>query len=494
LENTDDFITATEISSIVKERVFSDAKARGHVQTPKYGELFGLGDYVFVPSLERKVEDTEARLAGLIKEKQRLEDLEKAAVKASNEQAQRRADLEKRAVLAKIKAEQLKKERLAEAEKNKQREEAERQRKQSELARKKQETESKLAALKEDVAAKRMTMGDTTLQSLSPTATIKQMQEIDDKIQKIKTDYRKELANAIRMVSKQVNDKFKEAVNAKKDEFESQAEFERRVESIRRDAGREQTDSFVRISKKIEDAYNKELAPFIEELKRLSGKEFTILAQGLTLKLGQYNAKFNTYPVTIKAKEPMGGVLVACTANIPIPRQEARIFKQHSENNILRPEVSGNFQSTGFFRVAQAYVIDDATNKKYDLFSSKFVDLGNGIIYDSRTKLLWVKDGNYFKKEMSWYNAIKACERLTIAGLSGWRLPTKTEMMGLVDKYYKPTINPVFDCVSSGYWSSTTYASDTRRAWRVNFGSGGVDSNYGKSSNSDYVRAVRGGQ
>jgi hypothetical protein len=399
LENTDDFITATEISAIVKEKVFSDARTKSHTQTPKYGELFGLGDYVFVPSLERKVEDTQTKLAGLQKEMQRLDNLEKAALKAKDETAQRQAELEKKAVLAKLKAEQLKQERLAAEKKRRAQEEAERLRKEQELARKKKETESKLAALKTEVEAKREAMGDSVLQALSPTATIKEMQEIDAKIKKIKEGYRKELANAINMVSKQVNEKFEEAVQAKKDEFESEADYKNRVERMKREAGHEQTKRFMEASKKIEDAYNKEVAPFIEALKKLSGQGFTLMAQDLILELHTYDAKFNTYPVTIKSKKPYGGVLIACNANIPIPKTEARIFKQHFENNILRPELSGNFQSTGFFRVAQAYVIDDASNKKYDLFSSKFVDVGNGIVYDSVTKLLWPKDASYLVKE-----------------------------------------------------------------------------------------------
>lgn len=432
LENTDDFITATEVATLVKEKVFLDARARGHIQTPKHGELFGLGDYVFVPSLERKVEDTQAKLAGLQKELQRLKDLEKAALKAKDEMAQRQAELEKNAVLAKLKAEQLKQERLAAEKKRREQEEAERLRKEQELARKKKETELKLAALKRDVEAKREAMGDTIVQALSPAATIKEMQEIDRRIKKIKEDYRKELTNALNMVSKQVNDKFEKAVQAKKDEFESEAEFKNRVERMKREVGQEQTKGFIEVSKKIEDAYNKEVAPFIEALKKLSGQEFTVTAQDLILELHEYDAKFNTYPVTIKSKKPYGGVLIACNANIPIPKTEARIFKQHFENNILRPELSGNFQSTGFFRVAEAYVIDDATNKKYDLFASKFVDLGNGIVYDSVTNLLWLKEANYYnrKKPCGYHeDYMKDIKRLNFGGLSGWRLPRKMDYL-----------------------------------------------------------------
>ena len=57
LKSADDYITAHEISTSVKEKVFSDARARGHKQTPTYGELFGLGDYVFVPSITKKAKN-----------------------------------------------------------------------------------------------------------------------------------------------------------------------------------------------------------------------------------------------------------------------------------------------------------------------------------------------------------------------------------------------------------------------------------------------------
>ncbi|MFH1673388.1 MAG: caspase family protein [Pseudomonadota bacterium] len=442
LENTDDFITATELSTMVKEKVFSDAGARGHTQTPKHGELFGMGDYVFVPSLERKVEDTQAKLAGLQEELQRLKALEEAALKAKDEMAQRQAELEKKAVLAKLKAEQLKGERLAAEKKRRKQEEAERLRKEQELASKKKETELKLAALKRDVEAKRNAMGDSVLHALSLAATIKEMQEIDTKIEKIKQDYRKELANAINMVSKQVNEKFEKAVQAKKDEFESEAEFKNRVERMKTEAGQEQTRGFIETSKKIEHAYNKEVSPFIEALKKLSGQEFTLTAQDLILELHTYDAKSSTYPVTIKSKKPYGGVLIACNANIPIPKTEARIFKQHFENNILRPEISGNFQSTKFFRVARAYVIDDGTNKKYDLFASRFVDLGNGIVYDIVTKLLWLKDANYFKDEMTWVDARRACKNLFIADLSGWRLPNRSEIKRMFTVYHNEEPHP----------------------------------------------------
>ncbi len=436
LENTDDFITATELSSLVKEKVYSDAGSRSHVQTPKYGELFGLGDYVFVPSLERKVEDTQTRLAALQAEKNRLEDLEKAAVAAKDEQARRMAELEKKALDAQLRAEQLKNERLAAEQKRREEEAAALRAYEENLARKKKESEVRLTALQKEVEVKRQAIGTTTLQSLSPEATIKEMKGIDAKIKEIKENYRRELASSISSISQQLNPKFEKIVNSGQDEFESKEEFAARVDRMKKEAGEEQTRLFVQASDKVESAYNNEVKPFIEELKKLSGKEFTLMAQDLILELGQYNAKFDTYPVTIKSKAPMDGVFVACSADLPIPREEARVFKQHFVNNILRPEISGNFQSIEFFRVAKAHVIDDATNKKYNLFISEFVDLGNGVVLDTQTKLLWSKNAQIAKFKNSRENCKatfhedlkKTMSETAISGLKGWRIPNHKEI------------------------------------------------------------------
>ncbi|TFG57828.1 MAG: caspase family protein, partial [Spirochaetales bacterium] len=48
LENTQDFITASALSEDITFKVFSDAKDRGHTQTPRHGSLSGLGNFVFL--------------------------------------------------------------------------------------------------------------------------------------------------------------------------------------------------------------------------------------------------------------------------------------------------------------------------------------------------------------------------------------------------------------------------------------------------------------
>ena len=68
------------------------------------------------------------------------------------------------------------------------------------------------------------------------------------------------------------------------------------------------------------------------------------------------------------------------------------------------------------------------------------------------------------------------------------RLPTIEELLSLID-YTKHGPASSEAITSNSYWSSTSYARDTRGAWVADFCSGGVY-NYVKDG-SGYVRCVR---
>lgn len=103
--------------------------------------------------------------------------------------------------------------------------------------------------------------------------------------------------------------------------------------------------------------------------------------------------------------------------------------------------------------------------------------------------LIW-QDGNEdIKKE--WKEAKEYCKNLNYAGYTDWRLPTKTELLSIVDyTRHSPAINKAFKNGKSGWcWSSTLGAWDSSRAWFVDFSLGYSDSF--SLSASSCVRCVR---
>ena len=159
--------------------------------------------------------------------------------------------------------------------------------------------------------------------------------------------------------------------------------------------------------------------------------------------------------------------------------------------------------------------------------SRSYTDLGSGMIQDNVTGLVWEQKTNMdgvadYSDPHDADNTYTWCDLNpdTNGGDAGtcggndtqvfidqlnsanygdhndWRLPTIKELATLIDLgHYNPTIDQVFAATtqSTGYWSSTSDASNANGALRVNFnvGIGGVGIN---KSSGHCVRAVRGGQ
>ncbi|MGC2062029.1 MAG: DUF1566 domain-containing protein [Thermodesulfovibrionales bacterium] len=138
--------------------------------------------------------------------------------------------------------------------------------------------------------------------------------------------------------------------------------------------------------------------------------------------------------------------------------------------------------------------------------SYTIIGAGSDMVLDNNTGLIWQRQDDGYA--YNWYQASgtvngtynpsggSVCGSLTLGGYSDWRLPSKKELITLVDYSISspgPTINWVFTGTQpSYYWSSTPYVYGLNSAWMVGFDFG-PPSGWGKS-NVDSVRCVRGGQ
>jgi hypothetical protein len=128
-----------------------------------------------------------------------------------------------------------------------------------------------------------------------------------------------------------------------------------------------------------------------------------------------------------------------------------------------------------------------------------YQDNGNGTVTDLNTGLMWQQgDSQNVGFGFTWQEAMDYCLALDLDGHTDWRLPTRHELVSLVDinsVWPNPYINTTYfpECHSIGYWTSSTYAyvDDLERAWYVYFPNGGLDVEM--KIGSWYVRCVRGG-
>ncbi len=134
---------------------------------------------------------------------------------------------------------------------------------------------------------------------------------------------------------------------------------------------------------------------------------------------------------------------------------------------------------------------------EYSINPMSYTDNANGTVTDNVTGLMWQKEDDNTTR--NWTDAGTYCDSSTLGGHTDWRLPTKKELITIVDYSIPdpgPTINTTYFPNTKNarpYWSSTTAAIGTTLAWSVYFGGGSV-SYYYKSLGAYYVRCVRGGQ
>jgi hypothetical protein len=113
------------------------------------------------------------------------------------------------------------------------------------------------------------------------------------------------------------------------------------------------------------------------------------------------------------------------------------------------------------------------------------------VVTDLRTGLMWQQADDGVKRD--WGYSSTYCENLVLGGNSDWRIPSRQELVSIVDYgRYSPSINPTFSCQSTYYWSGSTL-SDVPGGyfWVVSFGNGHTMNQ--QQANSLYVRCVRGG-
>ena len=104
-------------------------------------------------------------------------------------------------------------------------------------------------------------------------------------------------------------------------------------------------------------------------------------------------------------------------------------------------------------------------------------------------KLMWQDEKQSF--EGTWEQAQEYCKTLSLAGYKDWRLPTRMELLSIVDKSRNDSaLNMAFKYIAANYWSQTkrAYATQSDEPWILSLKYFPINIGLGRSS---FVRCVR---
>jgi hypothetical protein len=123
--------------------------------------------------------------------------------------------------------------------------------------------------------------------------------------------------------------------------------------------------------------------------------------------------------------------------------------------------------------------------------AQSYKDNSDGTVTDNGTGLMWQKSFST-NKIGTWASAAAYCAGLSLASHNDWRLPSRIELVSILDIDQYPTINPIFTSTPPAYfWSSTSVTDQpaTWGVWGLSFESGTTI--LGATVWDAYVRCVR---
>lgn len=119
--------------------------------------------------------------------------------------------------------------------------------------------------------------------------------------------------------------------------------------------------------------------------------------------------------------------------------------------------------------------------------SSRFKCVMEGkAVFDKQTGLTWARNANIFEKAVPYEEAVKLCQNVEIGGEKGWRLPTRDELIILLDTSHgspalpegHPFTNVLVNLGNCDYWTCSECEGDSKSAWMVHMPSGKVMDSY----------------
>ena len=334
LSSVEDFISARELGLELQKKVYGDAAARGHEQRPLVGEIYGTGDFVFVPDVTKTRAKAEEEVKKVEAELRRLERLKKMAAKREDEARLRELERERLLKEAALKQARLREEALRREEELRKKAEEEARRNLEEQKRREKERLERLAYLKKRAKMLRLEIGSPE-KALGLKEAADEVKRINKAIARLEADFEKELQAQLGPVRDYYQPKIREARNIPPRDtmFETEEDYRNRVKKAESEAKRLSAE----LAKKEEAIRERLMAelmaqkqPLLEQRKKITSQEFPLGASELKMKLVRYNPKDEKYFVTIQPRSKNAG-WTAYGADIMVPKKKAKVYWENPD-------------------------------------------------------------------------------------------------------------------------------------------------------------------
>ena len=492
LENVEDYITARELGQYLKKQVYADAAARGHTQRPVDGEIYGTGDFVFVPDMEKKEREIDAEVDSLEAELLRLKRLKEEASQSKDQAKEREIERQRLIKDAELKQAQIRK--------NEKEELAKRQRQaaieaeQLEKGRKEREAENekRLAMLRIQADKMRQELGENISTGATLESAVAELRKIQETIEKIQGEFSAELERQSQSLTAFYDKKIRVITDIpfRDKEFETEEDYQVRLAEADRKATplilakREKLTSLTHDLEKVRDD---QISPLKSQMKILKEKRFII-------PVSQVSFDFLTY--CLKPQIMLGTLSTNGTEErfvVNISKDKARLYKYHPE--LLIPEVhmkatlAGPKLNKAIFHAPENVETYEALPGVAVSEDGRFIDNGDETVTDTKTNLMWAAKDN--GKGITWLDAKAYCENCRVAGYDDWRMPTQDELASLFDPASQNRsgfhVTPFIDISSCCPW-----ALERRESMGAyfSFSSGHKDWNHESGLNYGFARAL----
>ncbi len=494
LESAESFVTAKELGLSLRQTVHGEAAARGHDQMPQVGEIYGSGDFVFVPDASKRKQKAEDEVLRLERELDSLETLKEKAGKRREEAEIR--ELERQRLEKEV---ELKNARLREDAAGNEavlKQAAEKAATENKALQEQREAESQrqLASLKLQAENIRKELGSPA-QALGMEEAAEEIRRINSLIAKMDSDFYGSLQAQLGPVREHYATRLAEVKNVapREEMFETEADYRTRLERSRKDAEAvraEQSAKEQTIRGNVFAMLEKEKADLLKQRNELMKTEYKLGPERIEFKLLEYFPDNEVFNVELNFDKKI------LYGTCPIPKAKAKLFYENPE--LLLPTVVIKLSENAETLIHQAklsgpenasFSISNLSKWKVVERDGYFTKLENGVVLDKKTGLMWAAKDN--GQNITWHDAKKYCESYRGGGFTDWRMPTQKELLTLYDGnasnrdtacgYSVKTATDLIQTTCSWFWASDVKDSGSS-VGRVSL-SGGND-NFGPPSDS----------